>query len=275
MKEVYLINPTTRKKRKKSVKKSATTTKPRAKKRAKRATTKRRVVKKATMSIKRQTTAGVSTMAKKRKKRSYKKNPSPPRRRSRPARSYKKRAISRVRSTFSGLNFKGALKNIPYAQFGMFGAKFLAKKFGGGALEADPESWTWKQYLQGGLGAAAAGFLAQMIKPGSGQRVLEGGLNLIVYEMIQNELITGSEWATEQFGEDEGEEDYSYQPGDVESDETGKTYLLGEDYAWRELPEADVSGMGRLEPVGPLGRLEPVGPLGGTTDVYRSALLDT
>jgi hypothetical protein len=156
----------------------------------------------------------------------------------------------------------------------MFGSKWLAKRFGGGAMESDPESWTWKTYLQGGLGAAAAAYVMQMIKPGSGQRVLEGGLNLMVYEILQNELIAGNEWATGQFGA-EDDEMYSYEPGDVEEDETGKSYLLGEDYQWKPLPEMSVQGMGSvLEPVGPLGQLEPVGPL-GADDVYRKALLGT
>lgn len=207
------------------------------------------------------------------KKRTYKRNPSPRRR------TYK-RAARRVSSTFRGLNFKGALKNIPYSLVGMFGAKFLAKKFGGGALETDPESWGWKEYLQGALGATATAFLAQTLKPGSGQKVLEGGLTLMAYEMVQNELIAGSEWASGQFGFNAygelggfGEDDdASYLPGDVETDDSGKPYLLGQDYQWRELPEEGVSGT--LQPVGPLGTLEPVGPLGGD-DNYRKALLDT
>jgi len=202
-----------------------------------------------------------------RKRKSYKKNPSP--------RRYVKRAARSARQTFGSLSFKGALKNVPYIQIGMFGSKWLAKRFGGGASETDPTSWTWKNYLQGGLGAVAVGFLAQMVKPGSGQKVMEGGINLMIYEMIQNELISQNEWATGQFGEEE--EDYGYMPGDVEQDESGREFLLGEDYQWRELPEAQMQGLGQLEPVGPLGQLEPVGPLGGfgSEDLYRKALLDT
>jgi hypothetical protein len=150
----------------------------------------------------------------------------------------------------------------------MFGSKWLAKRFGGGASETDPESWGWRQYLQGGLGAVAAAFVANMIKPGCGQKVLEGGVNLMVYEMLQNELIAGSEWAAGQFGEED--DYYGYLPGDVEEDETGRSYLLGQDSQWQELPEGSYSGS--LQPVGPLGVLEPVGPL-GDADPYREALL--
>jgi hypothetical protein len=209
-----------------------------------------------------------------RRKKSYRKNPS--------ARKYAKRAASSARSTFAGLNFKSALKNAPMYLIGMFGSKWMAKRFGGGASETDPESWNYRSYLQGGLGAVASAFAMQMIKPGSGQKVLEGGMNLMLYEMIQNELIQPNAWAQGQFGDmGYGEMgDGGYEPGDVEQDEYGRTYLLGDNGQWRELPE-DVGGalqpvgpLGQLEPVGPLGQLEPVGPL-GASDPYARALLDS
>lgn len=200
------------------------------------------------------------------KRRTYRKNPSRVRRTAR-------RVARRTGMTFKGMNFSKALANLPYFQAGMFGAKYAAKLFGGQAMEADPATWGYKQYIQGSLGAVAAGFIAQLLKPGSGQRVLEGGLNLMAYKMIQNELIAGNEWATGAFGAYyEGAEPGSYLPGDVEQDESGRSYLLGEDYQWRALPE-DVSGMGALQEVGPLGEtLTPPGALGA--DPYARALLD-
>lgn len=210
-----------------------------------------------------------------RRKRTYRKNPSK-------ARSYARRAGRSARSTFAGLNFKSALKNAPFYLIGMFGSKWMAKRFGGGASEIDPESWNYRSYLQGGLGAVATAFAMQMVKPGSGQKVLEGGMNLMLYEMIQNELIQPNEWAQNQFGDmgDYGQMgDGGYEPGDIEQDEYGRTYLLGDNGEWRELPE-DVGGgamqpvgpLGEtLDPVGPLGQLQPVGPLGA--DPYASAFL--
>jgi hypothetical protein len=172
----------------------------------------------------------------------------------------------------AGLNFKKVFYDMGYFQAGMFSAKWAAKRFGGGASETDNASWTWRSYIQGGLGATVAAFLMQAIKKGGGQKVLEGGLNLMLYEMIQRELIPGSEWATGQFGQYyDGVEDYGYQPGEIETDDSGRTYMLGEDNQWRELPE--VSGMGEaLVPVGPLGSeaLVPVGPL-GADDAYAKA----
>jgi hypothetical protein len=173
----------------------------------------------------------------------------------------------------------------------------LAKKFGGGAaLETDPESWDWTSYLKGAAGATVAAFLMQMLKPGSGQKVLTGGLNLVVYKMIQNELVAGSAWASGQFGADDDAyipdeyidgygygEDEGYLPGDVEEDASGQSYLLGDDNQWHALPEEPmVDGYGGygdvLEPVGRLGAsepLQPVGPLGDNLDAaYRKALLN-
>lgn len=274
--EVLLINP--RKKRR--AKKRRTTKKRTVKRRtvgARKNTTKRRTLLAAPR--RKTTTRRVTTMAKRRKtkKRTYKRNPS--------VRKYARKAGRSARSTFRGLNFKSALTNVIPMQLGMFGAKWLAKRFGGGASETDPASWGARSYIQGGLGAVAIGFAAQMIKPGWGQKVLEGGLNIMFYEMIQNELIAPNEWAAAQFGQNgyyEG--DYGYEPGDVEQDETGRSYMLGEDLDWRELPSGEMTGelepvgplgeLGLLEPVGPLGQLEPVGPL-GAADPYARALLDT
>jgi hypothetical protein len=218
-------------------------------------------------------------MAKKRKNTKKRKAP-----RRNPRRRIGGRAVARARSTFAGLNIKSALKDIPATQFGMFATKWFAKRFGPEALEGDPGTWNWSSYLKGSIGAVAAGFVAQMVKPGTGQKVLAGGLNLIAYKLIQNQFIAGNAWATEQFGADdeymEGA-DGGYLPGDVEDDASGQSYLLGEDRQWHALP-SEGSGMGDvLEPVGRLGGvrepLVPVGPLGATTydDIYRKALLDS
>lgn len=204
-------------------------------------------------------------MAKRRRRRktTYRRNPSPRRRTVR-------RAARRARGAIGGMNFVSVLKDMPYVQAGMFAAKWASKRFGAEASETRPDTWGAREYLQGSLGAVVAGFVGNMIKPGSGQKILSGGLNLMAYKMIQNELIAASDWATGQFGQDE----YSYVPGDVETDETGRAYLLGQDNQWRPLPE-EAEVMGQLEPVGPLGQLEPVGPLGQTEDLYRQALLET
>lgn len=169
-----------------------------------------------------------------------------------------------------------ALKSVPLTQLGMLGAKWMAKRFNGGT-HTDPETWQWDDYLKGALGAAASGVIANFVKRGTGQKVLEGGLNLILYYLIQNELISQSDWATAQFGQIEpigplGQDEYypeeymggAYEPGDVEYNSAGQPYMLGQDgQTWQELPE-EVGDV--IEPVGPLG-------FGTVDDKYRAMLL--
>ena len=272
MKEILLINPkkkrTKRKKRRSAAGRPRTKTGRFKKMRAapKRKTKKRAPAKRSASPKKRGTTmAAKKKRAPAKRKRPYKKrNPS----------AASRRAYSRARSTFAGLNIKGALKDVPATQLGMFATKWLAKRFGPDATEIDPESWNWSSYLKGGLGAVLAGFIAQMVKPGMGQKVMAGGLNLMFYKMIQNELVADSTWASEQFG---AQEDPDYLPGDVETGTDGREYFLGQDYQWHQLPD-DTSMSGPLEPVGPLGAyepLQPVGPLGDADldQAYREALL--
>ncbi len=214
-------------------------------------------------------------MAKKRK--TTKKRRAP---RRNPRKSSRSRAITRARSTFAGLNVKQALKEMIPIQIGMFATKWVAKRFGPAALEGDPATWDWSSYLKGAAGAVGVAFIAQLIKPGMGQKVLTGGLNLIAYKLIQNKFVADSSWASEQFGAEEDDyypDEYmgAYQPGDVETNSAGTPYLLGEDYQWQQLPEESM--MGTLEPVGPLGgAVQPVGPLGGNAldEAYAKALLD-
>jgi len=223
-------------------------------------------------------------MASKKRRTTYKRKArkNPTKRRS----SYK-RAASRARSTFSGLNIKGALKNQLPMMAGMLGAKWAAKRFGEAATETDPGSWNYMSYIKAAIGAIGAAVVAQNIKPGCGQKVLEGGLLYTGFKLLENEVISQNEWATEQFGAEEyfpseylsGDDD-GYQPGDVASNAAGTPYLLGADYEWQELPESGMAGQDALKPINRLGNypsvLERVGPLGeaGDDNEYRKALLD-
>lgn len=252
MREILLINP-----QKRGAKKKRKTTTPK-----KRTPPKSKGARKKPAKSK-----GVKTMPAKKKgakKRKGKKRGKNPR-----AGGYGRKAYTRARSAFAGLNFRSALKNAPAFQIGMFASKWAAKRFSDEypATETDPESWNYASYLKGGLGATIAAFLAQMIRPGMGQKVLEGGLNLMLFKLVENELIPQSDWATEQFGM--GQEDIVF-------DEYGTPYMLGQGGYYpvderHRLPE-EFEG-GALEPVGPLGdALEPVGPL-GEDDPWAEAFL--
>jgi hypothetical protein len=266
MKEILLLNPSKRRKRRATKKRKTT---------RKRATKKRTTVRrKATRNPARTMAATKGTMmAKKRRKKSAtrrirRRNPTSRRRIAR-------RVGSRAGGAFAGLNFKSALKNIPMNTFGMFAAKWAAKRFGQPATETDPSSWNYASYLKGAAGAAAAGFLANMLRRGTGQRVLEGGMSLMLYKLIQNELIPNSPFWTAQLGADaEG----GYSPGDVETDAEGEPYILGDDLQWYPLTGASNTGMygaggGALVTPGPLGdALLTPGPLGATQDIDNMML---
>lgn len=205
-----------------------------------------------------------------------------------PRRSTYKRAASRARKTFGGLDIAGALKDQLPIQLGMFGTKFFAKLFGPEATEVDPGSWNWSSYAKGAAGAVAAAFLAQNIKAGYGKKVLQGGFSLIMYKMIQNEFVAGNEFAESHFGVEQSDDDMyipdeyadlnGYEPGDVEDDEDGNSYLLGDDGEWHTLPESGGAMMGDpLRAVGPLGEsYESISPPGalGAFDPVASALLE-
>lgn len=179
------------------------------------------------------------------------------------------RAVARrAGASFAGLNFKSALKGIPLNTIGMFAAKWAAKRFGDAASETDPSTWNYASYLKGAAGAAMAGFLANMVKRGSGQRVLEGGMSLMLYKLVQNELVANNEFWSGQLGA--GEERY---PGVIEENSAGEPYILGEDYQWRPLEGADdyrmneMYGDSLVSPGAMGGALVEPGPLGASSEI--------
>jgi hypothetical protein len=192
-----------------------------------------------------------------RKRRAPRRNPSP-----------RRRAVAkRVRSSIAGLNFRTAFKNVPLGVIGMFAAKWAAKRGTPDAIESDPATWNGMTYIKGGLGAIGAGWAANMIKPGSGQKVLEGGLLLLAYKAAQNHVVPKNTFLTNQFGF--GAEP-TYMPGDVETNSSGEPFILGQDgQTWIPLAEGDESwemmGQDALEVPGRLGFgdvIEPAGRLG-------------
>jgi hypothetical protein len=122
-------------------------------------------------------------------------------------RTYRRRARRAASRIVSGLAFKAALKNAITLNIGMFAAKAAARRFGLDSSETNPESWTWRSYIQAGLGGAGAALLFNAVKPGKGQKVLEGALAFTLFKMLQNELVVKNETATKWFGADEEEQD--------------------------------------------------------------------
>jgi len=197
---------------------------------------------------------------------------SKPRRRRNPtARALAVRAGGRARSAIGGMQIKQALKNVPLHVIGMLAGGWSAKRgtddLESSATQTDPESWTGASYLKGAVGSFVAGFIGSMIRPGWGQKILEGGLSLMAYKIAVNELVPKSEWLQRQFGADDEPAAIAYGPD-------GVPYLLGQGYDMplderHRLPEGYEMLGDQLEPPGRLGdQLEPPGRLG---DAWENA----
>lgn len=162
-----------------------------------------------------------------------------------------------------------------WIQVGMFASKWASKRWGGTnpATETDPGSWNYLSYIKGGAGGVLAAMLCNAIKPGSGQKVLDGAMSLMMYKILQNEVIVNSPAAVDLFGSDD-----AYTPDEyllTGNDEwfmgsDGNYYPTGEQY---RLPETTMGDS--LRPVDQLGSaLVPVTELGAarsTKDAYRQA----
>ena len=274
--QILVINPRRKNKttKKRRTNKKRVASKKRTKKPARRKLTARRK------------TGGL--MAKKRKRSTRKpvarRNPS--RRRS-PARknpSRKRAAARRASSAFRNILTTKNVIDAAKQTGGMLAAQFCAKKFasGGGANDAD---WTWQNYAMAGVGAVGSGLVADMIKPGSGKEFFKGGLGLIMYKLVTNELAQRSEFINNQFGANEdievflGQDGQYYSPGDQYLGDDGEVYLMGPGGKWVQqysnagylTPESDLGDT--LVPPGPLGsELAPPSELG---DAYSEVLSDS
>ena len=137
-------------------------------------------------------------------KKKGKKKPAKKRKRRNPSVKGAGRAIARrAKTTIAGMNVKKALTNTPAHVLGALAAKWAVKKFPGVEGGGDREDWTWGNYLAGGLGGFVAGAIAENIKRGSGQLMLEGALTLLGYKLAINEVVDKSEWLSEQLGADD------------------------------------------------------------------------
>lgn len=199
------------------------------------------------------------TMAKRRRKRKVARR-KPARRR-----NPRRRTTSRVRRAASrmtsGLSIRTALKDQIPLQLGMLAAQWTAKRLGPEANELDPTTWSAASYAKGVAGGFAAGMIANMIRPGMGQKVLTGAIAHITHRLIRNRLIEPYPALVAQFGEDE-EGIYVDDDGTPYAASGGEYLPLNEEH--RMLPSGSVMGDygDSIVSAGPLGQLEPVGPLG-------------
>lgn len=184
-------------------------------------------------------------------KRRYRRNPS----RRRRAVRYVKRAGSRA---MSGMSLKRALKNVALMEVGMFAAKATAL-IKTDATEVNVDGWNWRAYIQGGLGGAAVAVAVNAIKPGTGQKILEGSLAYLGFKLIQNEMVQKNATAMKYLGADDEDMVLDLE-GTPYMNSYGQALPLDESHRM-QLPEMSMSDA--LVPVGRLGEANvPVGPLG-------------
>lgn len=158
----------------------------------------------------------------------------------------------------SGMSIKRALKNVALMEVGMFAAKATAL-IKTDATEVNVDGWNWRAYIQGGLGGAAVAMAVNAIKPGTGQRILEGSLAYLGFKLIQNEMVQKNATAMKYFGAEEDDMVLDLE-GTPYMNSYGQVLPLDESHRM-QLPEADLSDS--LVPVGRLGEANvPVGPLG-------------
>lgn len=187
--------------------------------------------------------------------------PNPRRRYTRSVKRRRRRNPSSSRGTrlFSGLNFKQAIADQVPLQIGMFGAKWAEKRFGPAASDLDPASWNAFSYLKGAIGGTILAVGINALKRGYGQKVLTGAIAQVTNRLIRNELIQRSEWAQNQFGQDDDDE-YLYIDTDAAPYAASISGMMPVDERHRL---SDASMM----PIGPLGdALEPVSALGFAAD---------
>lgn len=196
-------------------------------------------------------------MAKKRKSRP-KKRRGPAKRG--PGRS-RRRAYTRnptAGGILAGTSIPNAMRSMLPMTAGALLAKVSQKRFGD--KTAEDGNWTWKDYVAGGLGALAASLGSRYLLRATAntqQKVLEGGLLILTFKLITQEIVPMSTTAMEWLGEDGN----TYRAGDLYETEAGEQYMLGAGGEWQYLPantgaQFEQGGfVGESEPVSPPGRL--------------------
>lgn len=225
----------------------------------------------------------------KRRRRSYRRNPgeemifmpNPPGR----ARRYAKRAYAGARGLLAGISAGEAIKFTGQAMMGIAAANLIRKKFG--AVGDQRDNWEWRDYLMAGLGSLGASFVAKYLfraSPATSRNILMGGLVLIGYRLLQDEIVPQSDTLRNWIGEENPEGSWNgigaggaagYLPGDLYVGDDGQTFVYGDDGNWRPaddsarlLPAAEGYGETLAPPSG-LGELVEPSRLGA--DPYSDA----
>jgi len=213
-------------------------------------------------------------------------------------RRYAGRAVAGARSFFGGLGIGDSLRFMGGAGIGIAAAMLVRRKFG--KVDQSWKNWELRDYIMaalGGFGAAALARYGFKVKPETSGAMIKGALSVIMFRILQDEVIPMSPTLQAWIGEG-GEGSWSgygademtgYSAGDLYLGE-GETYVMGEDGQWRGIDESNRVGFGALTRPGSLGEemygeemygaLSPPGSLGeemygeemyGAADPYASA----
>lgn len=202
-------------------------------------------------------------------------------------RHYARRGYTAGRGLIAGLGVGAALRSQIPMLAGALGTRIVQKKWGEKDYEAD---WDMKDYMLALLGAFGTGLLVKHVfkaSPATSQKVLEGGIFLVGYKALNDQVIAKSDTLKDWLAEDEDTQgaipedegsweggEAAYQPGDIYMGEDGGQYVYGADGYWRPANEAhrrpDILG-DVVSPPGHLGDapLSPPGHLGA--DPYVDA----
>ena len=217
--KILALNPRPKSTRRRKTKKKAT----------KKATPRRVTIKKPAK--KNPAKKGQSTMATKRKRPKKRRGPA----KRGPGRS-RRRAYTRNPSAagiLSGTSIPSAARSMLPMTAGALIAKVAQKRFGDKTSESG--NWTWKDYVAGAIGTLAGSLAARHLLRSTAatqQKVLEGGLLILTFKLITQEIVPMSATAEEWLGND----GQTYSPGDVYQTADGASYLLGADGMWKYLP---------------------------------------
>lgn len=152
-----------------------------------------------------------------------------------PKRTRARRAAAAVGRGLGALGIGAALRSMLPMVAGALAAKLGQKKFGSGKDEDAGGGWEWKDYLIGGLGALAASMLSRHVmrsNPATAQKVLEGGLLILAFKLVTQEIVPMSDTAKGWLG-DNAQAAPGYEVGDLAEGADGQTYVLGSDWRWR------------------------------------------
>jgi len=210
-----------------------------------------------------------SSMAKRRRRRTTIVRRNPTKMRRNPS---KRKAVAR--RTIAGINPKKAITDAVKGQPGMLMAEFFAKKFGKDGKSIFDSNWSWENFAWSIGGAFAAGLAGNMIKPGSGNKMVEHGLGLVLNKLIQDKMIQQNATLKAALGQASSVTN-RYAQNQYLNPAAATSMRQYDMYGNRIVPNSNINSAsmaGQITPANTLGGMVvPEGVLGNVIDMYAPA----